>query len=302
MSTDTYPPEQPLVSVVVPTYNGADFLAAALTSVLAQTYTSVECIVIDDGSTDDTPSIIESFGPRLRSLRQTNQGFARTRNHGAALARGELLSFLDDDDWWEKTKLERQVSLLARRPELALVYTAVEVVDGDDRPLGTIAAPAPEQALRNTLLMQWPHLALEQGALIRRDAFLALGGFDEQLSTSIGCDLACRLALTYPVGGIDEPLAAYRQHANQMHHDLSRLEHDMQVVYAKVLALEPRCRPLVRRARYNLHVCLARWYWRQSRRRAAAGRHAARAVVACPAHAAAAVSRRGKTTQPALQL
>lgn len=274
--------EGPLVSVIVPTYNGATFLRAALDSVVAQTYPAVECIVIDDGSTDSTPSIIASFGSQVRTERQSNQGFARARNHGARLARGEFLSFLDHDDCWRPTKLERQVDQLREQPDAAVVYTAVELIDEAGDHLGTIPAPPADVAFRNTLVMQWPHLAFEQGALVRREAFFALGCFDERLSTSIGCDLACRLALTYPIVPIDEPLAAYRQHSAQMHHDLSRLEHDMRAVYAKVLDIDEHCRPLVKRAQYNLDVCLAHWYWREERRRHLAIWHAARAVVARP--------------------
>src|SRR3979409_429862 len=79
---------QPMVSVIITVYNGANFVRAAIDSVLSQTHRGVECIVVDDGSTDETPAIIRSFGARIRSERQTNQGFARARNNGARLARG----------------------------------------------------------------------------------------------------------------------------------------------------------------------------------------------------------------------
>jgi glycosyltransferase involved in cell wall biosynthesis len=294
--------DQPLVSVIVPTYNGAAFLKTAVDSVLDQTYPSVECIVIDDGSTDATPSIIESFGDRVRGTRQSNRGFGYARNRGARLARGELLSFLDHDDCWRPTKIERQVRRLAERPEVAVVYTAVELIDAHGDYLGIIPAPPADLAFRNTLLMEWPHLALEQGALIRREAFVQLGCFDERLTTSIGCDLACRLASTYPIEPIDEPLAAYRQHAEQMHHDLSRLEHDMRLVHAKVADLDHRHRPLLRRARYNLHMCLAHWYWRDERRPHHALWHAGQALLARPVYAAARLGSRRSRSSVSLQL
>jgi glycosyltransferase involved in cell wall biosynthesis len=278
-------PAPALVSAIIPTYNGAAFLGSAIESVLQQTYPTIECIVVDDGSSDDTPSIIAAFEPRVRHARQVNQGPARARNRGARMAHGEFISFLDDDDVWKPTKVERQIDKLAERPSAAVVYTAVEVIDAVGARLAIIPAPSRELAFRNTLLMQWPHLALEQGALIRRTAFNEVGGFDERLSTSDACDLACRLALSYPVEPLDDPLVAYRQHAHQLHHDLSRLERDMRLVYRKVLTADARHRPLMRHARYNLHACLARWYWREQHRPQRAVWHAARAGLARPAHA-----------------
>jgi glycosyltransferase involved in cell wall biosynthesis len=288
------------VSVVIPTYNGSVFLESAIDSVLGQTYPRVECIVVDDGSIDRTPSIIESYGVRIRSERQSNRGFARARNHGAGLARGDLLSFLDDDDCWRPTKLERQIHRLAERPDAAVVYTAVELIDESANRLGTIPAPPPARAFRNTLLMEWPHLALEQGALIRREAFCELGGFDERLTVSIGCDLACRLALTYPIAAIDEPLAAYRQHSRQMHHNLSMLERDMRLIFGKVLAHDQRYRPLLRQAEYNLDVCLSHWYWRDERRPLRAAWHAGRATIGRPRHVIGRLAGRG--AQPPTRL
>ena len=277
--------EEPLVSVVIPTYNGAVYLSTAIESVLAQTYTPMECIVIDDGSTDDTPAIIASFGPRIRGMSQTNAGFARARNRGARLARGELISFLDHDDCWRPTKVKRQVQAIAGRSDVAVVYTAVELIDERGAHLGTIPAPPATAALRNTILMEAPHLALEQGALIRREAFFSLGGFDERLTTSIGCDLACRLALDYAVEPVDEPLAAYRQHSeHQMHHDLSSLERDMRLIYRKLLARDEDHRRLLRSAQYNLDVCLANWYWREEQRPVRALWHAGRATARRPGH------------------
>ena len=294
-------PAQPLVSVIIPTYNGAAFIKTALESVLDQTYPSVECIVVDDGSSDETPAIVESFGARVRSERQPNAGFARARNRGARLAQGNLLSFLDHDDCWKRTKVARQVQLLAERPEAAVIYTAVELIDDRGEHLATIPAPPRELAFRNTILMEWPHLALEQGALIRREAFVELGGFDERLSVSIGCDLACRLALAYPVEPIDEPLAAYRQHSRQMHHNLWALEHDMRLIYGKVLNDERR-RPLLPCARYNLHVCLANWYWRDERRPGRALWHAGRAMVVRPRHLVGRLVVRGSRPRSTLRL
>lgn len=288
----------PLVSVIIPTYNGEAFLEDAIDSVLGQTYSPMECVVVDDGSTDRTPAVIEAYRGSVRGERQANQGFARARNRGATLAVGDLLSFLDHDDWWRPTKVERQVHALIENPGVAVVYTAVELTDECGNHLSTIPAPPQGRAFENTILMEWPHMALEQGALIRRGAFFELGGFDERLTTSIGCDLACRLALAYPVAPVDEPLVAYRQHPDQMHHDLSALERDMRAIFGKVLGSDDRYRPLVRRAQYNLDVCLTHWYWRERRQPLHAVWHAARATIARPRHVVARLTRHGQEPAP----
>src|SRR5437868_98518 len=90
----------PLVSAILPVYNGSAFIRDAIESVLAQTHQPIECIVVDDGSTDDTADVARTYEPRVRVIQQPNQRVARARNHGASVAAGELLAFLDADDVW----------------------------------------------------------------------------------------------------------------------------------------------------------------------------------------------------------
>ena len=112
----------PLVSVIIPVYNGARFLRAALESVLAQTYRPFEVIVVDDGSTDDSGPIAQSF-EEVRYIRQANQGVAAARNNGVDTARGEFLAFLDQDDLWAPEKLKLQVDHLQSHPDLGYTLT-----------------------------------------------------------------------------------------------------------------------------------------------------------------------------------
>src|SRR5947209_2263946 len=100
-------------SAVIPVRNGAEYIADAIRSVLDQTAPPLECLVIDDGSTDATPEIVRSFGTRVAYVCQSHAGVSAARNHGARRARGELVAFLDHDDVWLPTKLERQVEALA---------------------------------------------------------------------------------------------------------------------------------------------------------------------------------------------
>jgi len=113
----------PLISCVVPVFNGERYLAETLDSILAQTYQPLEIIVVDDGSTDDTAAVTNRYGKRARYLWQSNAGEAKARDTGAMAARGELIAFLDADDLWHRDKLFRQVSQLRERPEIDISFT-----------------------------------------------------------------------------------------------------------------------------------------------------------------------------------
>jgi len=122
----TEPKQHPLVSVIIPVFNGARYIGEAIHSVLAQIYSNVELIVIDDGSTDKTSGIVQSFGDRVRYQTQPNTGSGAARNRGVELARAEFLTFLDADDLWLPDKLERQMAFFAEQPEIEAVSGMVE--------------------------------------------------------------------------------------------------------------------------------------------------------------------------------
>jgi len=114
--------ENPLVSVIIPVYNGARYLRAALESVFAQTYRGFEVIVVDDGSVDESGVIAQSFS-QVRYMHQTNQGVAAARNHALDAARGEFFAFLDQDDLWTPDKLKLQVGYLLNHPGIGYTLT-----------------------------------------------------------------------------------------------------------------------------------------------------------------------------------
>ena len=114
--------EHPLVSVIIPVYNGGRHLRAALESVFAQTYRPIEVIVVDDGSTDDSGAVAQSF-PDVRYINQSNQGVATARNNGIEAARGEFLAFLDQDDLWTPDKLKLQIQYLLNHPDVGYTLT-----------------------------------------------------------------------------------------------------------------------------------------------------------------------------------
>lgn len=253
----------PLVSVVIPVFNGAAFLAEAIGSVLNQTYTELECIVVDDGSTDNTAAIVKGFGNKIRYIRKANGGVASARNLGVTAANGEYLAFLDADDIWLPEKLSRQVELLRARPDLGLVYTGLYLVDENFHHIGEMTPPDGRVALRNSLLLELPVMTISMTAALPTKVFHAVCGFDERLTTSADTDFGCRVASKYPVERISEPLALYRQHGEQMHLNPYAMEHDMLIVLSKFFdgsTLEvSRWR---NRAYANLNMVLAASYFK----------------------------------------
>src|SRR3990170_7611608 len=111
------------VTVVIPAYNMASFLPEAIESVLSQTYHDFELLIVDDGSTDETPRILAGFGDRIRVVRQENRGGAAALNTGIRSAQGDWIAWLSAYDAWEPTKLESQIRALARKPDAGLIYT-----------------------------------------------------------------------------------------------------------------------------------------------------------------------------------
>ncbi|HEX2274960.1 MAG TPA: glycosyltransferase family 2 protein [Acidimicrobiales bacterium] len=259
------------MTAVVPAYNAASFVSAAVESVLAQTYEPVECVVVDDGSTDATSTVVAGFGSRVRCIRKANGGVASARNTGLADARGEFVAFLDADDTWVPHKLERQMELFRSAPSTGLVYSGIAVVDEHLRPVGTIDPAPVDVALRNTLLLEQPFATgVGSTGVLPARVLREIGGFDERLSTSADCDLVCRVAIRYPLACCPEPLAHYRSHPSQMSLNVEVFEHDMRIILRKLffeMDLPVELASLRRRAYANMYFNLAAGYLLQGKRR-----------------------------------
>lgn len=241
----------PLVSAVIPAYNCEEFIAEAVESVLEQTWARLECIVVDDGSTDRTGIVLAAFSGRVRCFRVPNRGPAAARNLGARAANGELIAFLDADDVWEPTKIERQMALYKARGELGLVYCGLRVVDREGRHLSFRPAPDPASVLRNTLLHEPPGVSLAQTGVIPRHVFFASGGFDERLRGPADSDLAWRLAARFPIAAVQEPLCRYRRHPGQITSDPPSYARESKIFLDKAFSSEllpPELKGLKRRA------------------------------------------------------
>jgi glycosyltransferase involved in cell wall biosynthesis len=176
----------PLVSVIIPIYNGATTIGRALQSVFAQSFTDFEVICVDDGSTDDTASVLTAFGNKIRIVNQANRGFPGARNAGVAASRGELLALIDHDDQWAPRKLELTVAALQADAGAALVFTDLVVVNeaGEESrpsPVGADTAHAP--SMDEMLSRIWP--IMPSTVLMRRAAFDRAGAFAEDLKEDL---------------------------------------------------------------------------------------------------------------------
>lgn len=246
------------VSVVVPAYNCARFLREAIDSALVQTLPPIEVIVVDDGSSDETPALLAGYGSRIRAIRQANAGVAAARNRGVREATGDAVAFLDADDAWLPEKLERQALRLETEPDLGFVHCGALEVDEEGRPLRARAEGCEGWVADRMLMFEDVGPLSGSTPLVPRARLAEAGGFDERLSTSADWDLCYRLARGRPVGFVAQPLVRYRVRRNAMHFDVALMEKDMLLAYAK--AFQERSPELQRRRGRSyaaLHMVLA---------------------------------------------
>jgi glycosyltransferase involved in cell wall biosynthesis len=210
----------PKVSVVIPTYNCAHFLGEAIQSVLDQTFQDFEIIVIDDGSTDNTPEVASAFP--VRYLHQENQGVSATNNRGIELSRGEYILSLDSDDVLLKDALEKGVEVLDRHPEVGFSYGQAYMMDEN----GHIFRVRKSSFLEGSAIVDSKEQVREllffnrittSTVMMRRHCLDEVGGFHEELTNFEDHHLFIRLAKRYPVAYIAEPLVKYRVHPSQLH-------------------------------------------------------------------------------------
>jgi glycosyltransferase involved in cell wall biosynthesis len=213
----------PFLSVIMPVYNGAHFLAEAMASIRRQNYTPLEIIVIDDGSTDQTAEVVRQQPGEIRYAYQENAGPSAARNKGIGMARGELIAFLDADDLWPEGKLENQVGRLLENPELDVVTGRIQYIHLP----GAKMLDLPYEGPHNTVT----HVHLGSG-VYRRRVFERVGLFDETLRFSEDHDWFLR-AREERVSMIilEQVTLLYRLHEGNMTRD--RTFHELQL--AKVL-------------------------------------------------------------------
>lgn len=217
----------PAVSVIIPVYNRERRIGRAIESVISQTYQDVEILVIDDGSIDGTPRVLAGFGDQIVYLRQENRGPYAARNVGVVRASGEYIAFLDSDDIWYPPKLEKQVAILRREPEVGLVYTngywVDEPSDGRSgearRLLSDIHALHSGDVFRDLIRNNFVGTS---SVVVRRACFLESGGFDETVPLAADYYKWLQIAREHALAAIEEPLLEYRVHDDNISRDRIR--------------------------------------------------------------------------------
>ena len=234
------------VSVIIPTYNRAAMVRRAIDSALAQSYAAIEVIVVDDGSTDQTPQIVAAVSdPRVRYLRRDeNRGAQVARNAGIAAATGQYLAFLDSDDEWHQEKIARQAALLDRSPDdVGLVYCGIRRIDQDGRPTHDHKPRHRGNVFEDLLLHNV--IGGMSVALIRASVFHTIGPFDERLRARQDLDMWLRIARHYRVDYVPEKLVTYHVHRGRTSENKSSRLQGTLALMAKLrhdLAVRPKAR------------------------------------------------------------
>ena len=205
------------VSIHLCTYNRASFIEEAIQSILKQTFSNWELLILDDASTDNTQGLVTPFlsDPRIMYIKNpTNLGITKNRNKALSLSQGQYIAVLDSDDvWLEPTKLEKQVAFLEQHPDHALVGTNIHIIDEHGALLKKVQYAQNDASIRNRLLIK--NQFCHSSVMYRKDLALQLSGYDENLMIWEDYDLWLRLGLTYKLANLPMISTAYRRHSNQ---------------------------------------------------------------------------------------
>lgn len=267
MLDQTFPDHIPLVSVIIPAYNAAGLIERTLSSVLNQTYSRLEVLVVDDGSTDQTAAVVEAMtrrDPRIILLRQSNSGVAAARNLGIEQAKGEFIAPLDADDLWYPTQLQRQIDCFLSNPaSVGVVYSWSIDIDADDCPTGGFHAATIEGDVHTTLLCH-NFLGNASCTMIRRSSLLSVGGYNSELrlQQAQGCedwDLYLRLAACCEFLAVPEFLVGYRKIEQSMSRDYRTMARSQALMLETVKIQRPAIPEFLHRlSRSSFYLYLAR--------------------------------------------
>lgn len=219
----------PLISVIIPAYNYASFLPKAINSVLNQNYRNVEIIVIDDGSTDHTRSVMEQY-PHVQYFFQENAGLSAARNAGIEKAAGDFLVFLDADDWLEPAALEQNITMLQDNPQVAFVsgnYYLLRSTGDKPQPISVVVND--HHYIR---LLECNYIGMHAAVMFRRWVFQQIR-YDPALRACEDYDLYLTIARKYPVLHHQKIIATYNFHPSGLSHDYEKMISSLQAVFKK---------------------------------------------------------------------
>ena len=229
----------PQTSVVIPAYNCAAFLPETLESVFAQTYRDLEIILVDDGSTDNTPAVVAPYLNRINYIRQKNGGLPAARNTGIRAAKGEFIALLDADDSWMADKLERQLPRFSDA-EIGIVYSdfSVRYADGRFQPSYLVNRPLASEGhvLENYIRSRF---LFPSTMVIRQSCLEEFGVFDEEMLACEDVELFARICSRWKVARVDEPLVIRYEGAHNITSNSTKINHYTILALQKVLSRQP---------------------------------------------------------------
>jgi glycosyltransferase involved in cell wall biosynthesis len=255
----------PNISVIIPTYQKAHLVRQTIKSALSQTYTDYEIIVVNDGSTDNTKKVLESFGDKIIVVHQENKGVAAARNTGIKFAQGKYIALLDHDDIWLPDKLEKQIVCLESLPKIGLVYSDTSYFDEHGLLPGTHSKSYPVPPVQHcwTLFVR-NTIPTCSVVMIRRECLDAVGLFDETLPPCDDYDLWLRLIEKWPIHFLNEPLVQYRRSEGQQSKNEERMLLSWLRVKEKTFNRNKDIQKLplfvLDECFYNGYLSLAYWY------------------------------------------
>lgn len=247
----------PIISVVIPVYNGEKTIQETIDSVLSQSFEDFELIVINDGSTDKSLEIISNIkDERIKVFTYPNAGLAASRNRGISLATGEYISFIDADDLWTPGKLKSQLKALEENLEAAVAYSWTDCIDESGKFLGKGSYLSFSGDVRANLLLT-NFIDSGSNVLIRTEAFKKVGYFDESRKSCEDWDMWLRLASEYSFVAISKPQVLYRISSTSMSVNFSRMEAESMKVIEKACERNPTYfSPLKRLSKGNIYKYL----------------------------------------------
>lgn len=227
--------QPPVISVVLPVYNAGRYLAQAVESVLAQTFRDFELIAVDDGSTDNSRALLETFArrdPRVRVISRPNTGIVGALNDGLAAARGRYIARMDGDDVADPERFARQAAALDAAPDCVALGSAVRFIDPEGRPLKIYRPPAGHNAIRDELSWGNGGALVHPAVVFRRDALEACGGYRQEFIFIEDLDLYVRLLRFGRLANLPDVLLSYRQHPRSVNHRIG----DRSALTARIIA------------------------------------------------------------------